>query len=512
MVKKLLENLKEKIYFIKEELKNNTILFTLKSILLLIAFFYFTIFLYITVSRINYPFALEWMEGTSLVQVHRILSGQLLYVEPSLNYIPLIYPPLYYYVAALFAKVIGIGFFPLRLVSLLSTFGCMAHIFLIVRKIQPNIFAQIVAVGLFSAMFKIGGAWFDIARVDMLALFLALASIYQLQFLKKRRFFLSGILFTLSCMTKQTYLILLIATWVYCFFLDRKKAWVFIASSMSLYSIVFFILNIIHGGWYRYFIFDLPQNHTAAFDFTTAGRLFFYLIFRPICLIFLFTVFHFIQIIGNKKNYSQMNIILIVGSIITTSWLGIINPGGFNNVVVPSHAILSIIAGIFLSKMLSKNFSPRILQLGILILTVIQFVLLRYPIRSQIPTAEDLRSGNMILQKIKQTDGDVYVPYHPELMLLAGKKNYAGWISMAELEGKFEIGTRSKEWTKVKSQLQIAFRKNKFAMIIIDNSVYGFYGHPEYYYPQTTKIVYFEEDTFYPVTGWNIRPSIIYTR
>ncbi|HEX3955645.1 MAG TPA: hypothetical protein VHZ03_03325, partial [Trebonia sp.] len=45
-------------------------------------------YLYIALSRLTYPFALEWLEGNSLVEVHRILAGQALYPAPTAGYVP----------------------------------------------------------------------------------------------------------------------------------------------------------------------------------------------------------------------------------------------------------------------------------------------------------------------------------------------------------------------------------------------------------------------------------------
>lgn len=508
----LLESKKKPEGGVKREIKSNKIIFTLKLILLITVIAYIVVFFYITISRINYPFSLEWMEGTSIIQVHRILSGQLLYVEPSLGYVSLIYPPVYYYVSAAFAKVIGLSFFSLRLVSLLSTLGCMALIFLIVRKIEPNFFSQIVAVGLFAAMFKIGNFWFDIARVDMLALFFALASIYFLHFTADRKyFFLSGLLLALSCMTKQIYLALLIAASLYCFFLDRKNTWIFIVSSVSVYSLGFLILNLVHDGWYQFFTFEVPYSHTESLRFEVAGRLLLDFILLPLSLNFLFTVFYFIQVIRDKKNYQRISIVFIVGAVTAISWMGIVNLGALSNAVIPAHAVLSIMTGIFLSKLLSDRNSPILFKAGALVLTVIQLALLQYPIAEQIPTDSDLRSGQALLQEIKNQPGDVYIPYHPELMLFADKNTYADWVSMAELQ-EFGDKTNSKEWDRVKSQLVSAFRKTKFTMIILDDdSSYGFYGQPKKYYPQIKKITYPGEGDFYPVSGWKIRPSTMYT-
>ena len=63
------------------------------------------------------------METPSIQAVRRILEGQPLYGPPSLDYVPALYGPLYFYVAAGVARVLGPSLFALRLVSLLATVG-----------------------------------------------------------------------------------------------------------------------------------------------------------------------------------------------------------------------------------------------------------------------------------------------------------------------------------------------------------------------------------------------------
>ena len=64
-------------------------------------------YLFVALSRLDYPFALEWLEGNSLVEVHRILAGQPLYPAPTAGYVPDGYPPLYFAVSAAAARVLG---------------------------------------------------------------------------------------------------------------------------------------------------------------------------------------------------------------------------------------------------------------------------------------------------------------------------------------------------------------------------------------------------------------------
>ena len=137
-------------------------------------------FLFISLSRIVFPFTLEWMEGGSFVQVSRILAGQSIYMRPSFEFIPQIYPPVYFYLSALVSTLLGNSFLSLRLVSILSTLGILYLIFILVRQGSGSTLAGILASGLFCATYQLSGHWFDIARVDSLALALLLLSIYLL--------------------------------------------------------------------------------------------------------------------------------------------------------------------------------------------------------------------------------------------------------------------------------------------------------------------------------------------
>ena len=82
----------------------------------------------VAVLRIRSPFELEWIEGGVVDDVRHILAGHQLYVRPSIKFMPYIYTPLYYYVAAGAAKVFGIGFFPLRLVSFVASLGAFGAV------------------------------------------------------------------------------------------------------------------------------------------------------------------------------------------------------------------------------------------------------------------------------------------------------------------------------------------------------------------------------------------------
>jgi len=218
---------------------------------------------FVVARRFSYRFELEWMEGGSLIQVLRLLDGKPLYTAPSPSYIPYIYPPLYYYISALATKLTGIYWFtPLRLVSIAATLGSLLLIYRIVVHEAGSHYWGFIAVGLFAASFRIGGAWYDIARVDMLFIFLFLAGTFAL--IRKGRFsvVLAGSLFALDFYTKQTVLLPVMAIAIYLLFVRGWRTTLqFTAAFLALSLPIFLVENGLSHGWYAYYVFHLPTLH-----------------------------------------------------------------------------------------------------------------------------------------------------------------------------------------------------------------------------------------------------------
>ena len=117
--------------------------------------------LWLTVAlvRAGAPVELEWNEGSQVAHVARVLRGEPIYVEPSLAFVPQLYTPLFYWTGAVPSAILGPGFAPLRLVSILATLGSLALVFAIVRRESRDTACAFVAAGLFAASYKAGGAW-----------------------------------------------------------------------------------------------------------------------------------------------------------------------------------------------------------------------------------------------------------------------------------------------------------------------------------------------------------------
>src|SRR5882724_1886558 len=83
----------------------------------------------VVANHLRFPLNLEAMETTVLEHVARAMSGQPIYVEPTAQFAPLAYNPLYYYLCAFFAQFLGLSLTTLREVTLLGTAGCAVMLY-----------------------------------------------------------------------------------------------------------------------------------------------------------------------------------------------------------------------------------------------------------------------------------------------------------------------------------------------------------------------------------------------
>src|ERR1700760_1600007 len=162
-------------------------------------------YLFVALSRLDYPFPLEWLEGNSLVEVHRILAGQPLYPAPTVGHVPDGYSPLYFAVSAAVARVAGVSYLSLRLVSLVSSLACFAVLARLVQRETRSAAAGTAAAGVFAATYFASGTWFDVARVDSLFLALSVGGLYAARHMRGTGgAIVAGVLLAAAALTKQT--------------------------------------------------------------------------------------------------------------------------------------------------------------------------------------------------------------------------------------------------------------------------------------------------------------------
>jgi hypothetical protein len=106
--------------------------------------------LYLGGRRFLYPYEILWMKGSMLDQILRIMQGKSLYQAPSVEYVPGLYQPFYYYLTALIAKVAGLNFTSARIISIVSILATGSMItFIVHKKTIESKFLALIGTGLF---------------------------------------------------------------------------------------------------------------------------------------------------------------------------------------------------------------------------------------------------------------------------------------------------------------------------------------------------------------------------
>jgi hypothetical protein len=457
----------------------------------------------VVLSRIGYRYELEFMEGASLIQVQRILGGQALYVKPMLEYIPMIYTPLYFYFSALVARLTGLSFFPLRLVSALASAGSSFLIYQFTREQTGSKRMGLIACGLFSATFALSGTWYDIARVDMLSLFFCLAAIYVFPRKHPSAPFLAGLLLALAFFTKQNNLLICAALIGYSLLFERRKAIGVTVTFGLLAAAAVLVANDLTAGWFNYFVFELPSTHQLVFGYIPSALV---VIFLPFCLAFLVglapLIFDFRQSL-RREPYRYC--LVMTAGVVASSLLGAINKGGYKNVLIPAFAMAAILAviGLEQTRISLANVTKRKINLAYLSVALLaQLGLLFYNPLALTPTQADQLAGDKLVGELKATPGEVLIPYHNYLASYAGKTVYFHQIAYEELRGTFSTRPAS-EWEAVYDQLVAA----DFTGIYLDL--------PNQTLEQdrclTPESVQYDSlEAFLPVTGGRFRPVTFY--
>jgi hypothetical protein len=414
--------------------------------------------------------------------------------------------------ATLAAKLTGIHWFtPLRLVSIVATIGSLFLIYRIVYAMTASRYWGLVAAGLFAASFRIGGAWFDIARVDMLSIVFFLGGTYALVRKGGLQTMLAGVLFALAFYTKQTVLIPVLAIVAYLFLCRSWRSGLQFGLTFAALSVAIVLVeNFLSHGWYSYYVFHLPSLHRLppwgwlALIAEAAHLL------GLMAAALVLGLLPFLMQPRRELRTDTGLLTLIVAATIVVSAAGNAQPGGYENAYLPALATIPILAGLG-GSWLESHPGPKNRALILTILYAllgIQFAGLLYSVPAQIPTNDDAQAGEQLVASIAATPGEVLVPFHGYLALMAGKDPSAHQVTLWELGADFGRPDEVAAST-VKAEIEAALRSQRYSRILLDQPDYIWADVPLHY--QGRQVQYDHPDDFYPVTGGRGRPNLDYT-
>ena len=219
--------------------------------------------------RATYPLDLEWMEGGVLVHAQRIAQGKGIYVAPSVDFIPFLYPPLYPALLALLSFVAPLGYVLGRVISILAFAAALAAMVTAGlgeaatrRSRVLAIMAGVGGAGAVAASFAFTGHFYDLVRADSLLLACEAAALWlALRGRGWRSAALAGLCIALGFFAKQTATIvgtgigvgLLVANW--------RRGLVYGGTAAATLAAGVGLLVKTSGGWFWTYIFKLHQSH-----------------------------------------------------------------------------------------------------------------------------------------------------------------------------------------------------------------------------------------------------------
>ena len=467
-------------------------------------------YLVIALSRLGYPYSVEWLEGNSLVEVHRILAGQPLYTAPGAGYVPDGYPPLYFAVSAAAARVLGVTYLPLRLVSLLSSLACFALLGRLVQRETGSALAGTGAAGVLAATYFATHTWFDVGRVDSLFLALSIGGLYAARWMRGTRGAIAaGVLLAAAALTKQTGLaegVAVIA--VLLLGMHRRLAIVAALTEFAVLGVSTLVLALTSGGWYIFYVFQLMGEHSLTYGsfgwFWTAVASALGLAAAA-------------ALIGARR----IPPVLLAGcaALAVEGYAALVHSGGGINDILPAYLAVALLAGLALGR--GPAADPRQLTggrlarwtaaaPGVLVLAQLALLLIAWHPAQAIPTSADRAVGDRLTAGLRAFGGAVAIPTDPGLSLLAGM------APAAHQDAAYDVLRASDRAAIASFQTSVAdaVAAHRFSAIITDSPgpPLGYPASLSRYYRRCPQplLAGVPGAVFRPVAGASTRPAFVW--
>lgn len=387
---------------------------------------------FLWVNHINFPLNLEAMELTVVQHLQRLMAGQPVYVEPSPDFVPLAYAPLYYYVSAPFAWIFGANLFTMRLVAILGMLGAEIVLFLAVKRQTKSNWWAIIAVGLFAAAYRVMDTYLDNAHSDSWLLFMVLLGCYLIELNRSRTINLLGVLFlVISFWFKQHGAIFTIGGVLYLTFRDGvKNSWLYWLLAALLGPGLYAVMPAgVFGPQFHYYTFTVP-SHWSEFNFSAIKRYLGYILKNYLILAGVGGLASVYFVIKKMKATSIWYFMLPFAML--SGFMGALDPGSNNNVFI-SMGVWFIIAGVFGLQALMEQFAPankwalHLLGIGA------SFALFFYNPASVVVSPKAPAAYQDLVGYLNTLDGPVYAPWLGQLEGGYAFSPAVHWVPMEDL-------------------------------------------------------------------------------
>lgn len=366
--------------------------------------------LYAWGNRVTFPLNLEAMELLKLQHVKQLLTGQPLYGEPSADFIPLVYNPLYYYVTLPFTWLAGTNLTAMRAASIVGAVGAYLVTFLAVRRQTASPWWGLMAVGLMAAAFRAMDSYLDNATADSWTLFSILLGAYLIDRTGSRLVNLLGILWLVAAFWfKQYGALFTIGGVLFLTWRDGwRQAWRYWLAATLLGPLLYLLApTAVLGSRFHDYTWNVPRQWAEFSVNGTLVRVIKYVIKFYGVLAFCATVATGWRWLRTKQELSVWYFMLPV-ALLSGPYVAL-DPGNNNNVFIPLGAWLIITGVLGLAQLIT--WAPALERWGAPAFALaLSFALLFYRPTTVLIPAEAPAAYQDLRDTLAGLAGTVYAP------------------------------------------------------------------------------------------------------
>ncbi len=476
------------------------------------ALFLLVRFLQTVSARFSYGFDLEWMEGGMLVHAWRLREGLGLYVEPSADFIPYIYPPLYPWLLSLLGPAdYGTG----RLLSAVATLAAVGALVALLRRDgTPWLFA-LGGAAAFLSCYDESGSFYDLVRGDALALGFASWFLVALRMAGPRSVGVAGLLLVAAYLSKHNYALLGLPAlyWLWRFH-SRDLALRFLAASAGVALMITAGLTLASEGRFLVYLLGVPAVHPFVADRAFPGAGIEMLKAVPwvagaasVAGVELFFFRH-----GKEREPVHLEAVAFWVGMAGVVWILCAvmrgHHGGFINVLMPGFWMLSALGARLLGRLwLARPHTILALAMGLLF--AVQAWQGAWEAKRYSPTKADVEAGQALLATIAGYEGEVLVPHAPWYPALVGKTPSFPLIALWDVE---HPGGPLFRYTR---RVRKAFAEQRWDAVIVTRpkkSGRNGLGHgmAKTYERAPSKDLKLKGRAFWSRAGWRVRPTQVW--
>ncbi len=391
-------------------------------------------------ARIGASFDLEWMEGATLITGKRAAEGLPFYTPPQADYIPFIYPPLYAWTLGALSHVFPLGYALGRGISIVCT--ALAAVLLAGAARREGVsWAFAVGVGaLFVGCYEEGGTFYDLVRIDALAILLTGAALLVGRGESRAAAIGSGLLLAVAFTAKHNMALfgVPLALWRWRT-QGLKDALAFVAASAGPALAFTVAMQLQSGGLFLTYLLEVPGEHGMvagrALPNIQNGRV-------EGAQAELWRALPFVSTVGvatawwwaRTRGGAYWAGVLATGLVMVSLMRG--HQGGYLNVLIPMLWLLPLLAALPVRALAGEAGWRAWAPHAFTALLAAQLWEGRGELKRYVPTPQDARSAAALVEELRGLPGPVLMPHGPWYPVMAGHEPSFALITLWDVDHK----------------------------------------------------------------------------